>query len=245
MPRPRKGASARCRSFSPLVGVRERHLVRRSFFLPMNGRLLIPSAVLVAVFANVGTIVFLILAPLDGAIWPILGCAVAGAATLSIVAIHTNLFVIRPTDPTPAPLSPARERSELRVAEASQPIVGQAPLDDPLSNKPLMSLVEECVSLFDELDRLRPSLEPAAQDFADHMGCRIQEVLERSGVTIIAEDLTFDRHRHQSEATAETPTDGASIGETQSPGFAVGRRVFRRARVKLAEVATTEKGPSP
>jgi molecular chaperone GrpE (heat shock protein) len=126
-----------------------------------------------------------------------------------------------------------------------QPAAGQAPIDDPLNNKPLMSLVEECVNLIDELDRLRPSLEPTSQDFADHLGCRIQELLERSAVTIIAGDLTFDRHRHQTESIAGTSTDGARIEETQSPGFALGRRVFRRARVKLAVVVSTEKGPSP
>ena len=229
----------------PLAGVRERRFGSALLFLPMNGRSPLLSAVLLAVVANVCTIVFLVVAAPVGAIWPIRASFVAGAATLSIIAIPFTSSVIRPADPAPIPHSLAPERSELRVAEAIQPIVGQVPLDDPLTNKPLMSLVEDCVSLFDELDRLRPSLELAAQDFADHMGCRIQEVLERSGVTIIAEDLTFDRRRHQSEPTAETPMDGATIGETQSPGFAVGRRVFRRARVKLAEVATTEKGPSP
>jgi molecular chaperone GrpE (heat shock protein) len=122
--------------------------------------------------------------------------------------------------------------------------VGQAPSEDPLDNRPWVQLVEECVGLFDELDRLRPDLDVACQDFADHVGCRLQEILERSGVTRIAGDPDFDRSRHQPHATGAT-RPGAPVAETLSPGFAVGRRVFRRAVVRIADAAPTEKGSTP
>ena len=107
-----------------------------------------------------------------------------------------------------------------------------------------MQLVEECVSLFDEIDRLRPDLDMSGQDLAEHLGSRLQEILQRSGVTIIAEDATFDRRRHLPESAESEVADGTPILATQSPGFAVGRRIFRRARVKLAGSTSTEKGPS-
>jgi hypothetical protein len=209
----------------------------------MTRRLLITSVVLVAVFANLVTIVFLIVPSADRPIWPILACAVAATATISIISIHPTPSVAQRPDAEPALQSTEPDLAGRATAEQSA--LGPVPLDDPLNNKPLMKLVEECVSVFDEIDRIRPSLEPASRDIAEHLGCRIQEILERSGVAIIEGELNFDHHRHHTESTAGSSTDGATIEETESPGFAVGRRVFRRARVKLAEVATTEKGPSP
>jgi molecular chaperone GrpE (heat shock protein) len=119
------------------------------------------------------------------------------------------------------------------------------PDDDPLDNKPWLSLIEECVDLYDELERLQPSLEIAAQELVDHCRCRLLEILQRSGVSILAEDAAFDRSRHQAEALQESACEGTPIAAMLSPGFAVGRRVFRRARVKLAPSIVPTEEPSP
>ena len=103
-----------------------------------------------------------------------------------------------------------------------------------MANKPWLSLFEECVDFYGELERLQPSLDASAQEMVDHCRCRLLEILERSGVTILAEDTAFDRGRHQAESTCESPHEATPIETTLSPGFAVGRRVFRRARVKVA-----------
>jgi molecular chaperone GrpE (heat shock protein) len=108
-----------------------------------------------------------------------------------------------------------------------------------------VNLVEECVALYEEVDRIRRGLNASCQELADHLRCRLEETLERSGVTRIAGDPDFDRHRHQPPATGAPPRPGAPVAETLSPGFAVGRRVFRRAVVRLADAASTEKGPTP
>jgi hypothetical protein len=111
-----------------------------------------------------------------------------------------------------------------------------------LDNKPWVNLVEECVALVDEVDRLRLSLDPMASDFADHVSCRVLEILERSGVTIIFGDASFDRNRHEPETPSDSVAEGTPILEFLSPGFSVERRIFRRARVKVTDSASAEKG---
>jgi hypothetical protein len=210
----------------------------------MDHRLLVTFTALVAAIANVGTIVFLILPGQTGfSVWPVLASAVAGVATLSIIATRAILPKVRPPESMPLPSRPVSEHIAESTHRTTEVRLVEALLDDPLRNKPLMNLVEECVSLFDELERLRPSLDTSSQDFADHLGCRLQEILERSDVTIITGESAFDRHRHQHASPDATVADGTPIAETQSPGFAVGRRVFRRAHVKVADIAPIEKGP--
>jgi hypothetical protein len=96
-------------------------------------------------------------------------------------------------------------------------------------------LAEECVSLFDEVERNKPFFAPPGQELAEHVLCRIQEMLQRSGVAAIADEAIFDRHRHQPVNRNPGATEQARIIETISPGFAIGQRILRRARVKLAE----------
>jgi hypothetical protein len=105
--------------------------------------------------------------------------------------------------------------------------------EDLLENKRWLGLVEECVTLFDELDRHGASFDPQRREVAAHVCYRLQEILERSGVTLISGDPTFDRNRHRPEPAAAGIAAGAVIAETLSPGFSVGRRVLRRARVRL------------
>lgn len=102
----------------------------------------------------------------------------------------------------------------------------------PLDNKAWLGLVEECVDLFDELDRYAPSMDGAGRELAQHIMARIQEVLARCGVSVIEGDNAFTRSDHQSE-TGGGAVEGSRIVHTLSPGFRVDQRVLRRAIVAI------------
>lgn len=117
--------------------------------------------------------------------------------------------------------------------------VAQSPLkEEPVSSKadlengPWIGLVEDCVALIGEFDRHKISFDPQCQEIVDHTVLRLEEVLVRSGVEIISDEVDFDRNRHK-PAAEDSSTDGTII-ETISPGFAVEQRVLRRARVRLS-----------
>jgi molecular chaperone GrpE (heat shock protein) len=97
-----------------------------------------------------------------------------------------------------------------------------------------LSLVEECVELLDELERHKADFDPPRVELAEHVTMRLTELLERSGVEIISDETSFDRLRHQPDGRAAARAKpGAAISETLSPGLAIGRRVLRRAKVRL------------
>ena len=96
-----------------------------------------------------------------------------------------------------------------------------------------MKLVEECVEIVDELDSHMDGLDAPRRELARHVVLRMEEILGRSGVEVIMNDATFDRARHKPTTASAATTPGAAISETLSPGFAVGRRVLRRARVRV------------
>jgi hypothetical protein len=96
-------------------------------------------------------------------------------------------------------------------------------------------LVEDAVDLVDELDRGRDRWGREQQVLADHVVFRIAEILQRSEVEIISGDEPYDRNRHAAVGSVSGRAAGAVITETVSPGFAVGHRVLRRARVRLED----------
>ena len=96
-----------------------------------------------------------------------------------------------------------------------------------------MKLVEECVEVVDELDEHMGSFDPSRREVAGHVILRLQEILGRSGVEIISNDAIFDRARHKPDSDHAATDNGAAVRETLSPGFAVGPRVLRRARVRV------------
>lgn len=116
--------------------------------------------------------------------------------------------------------------------------------DDPLDNKPWIKLAEECVELFDELDRQNKFFDPARREIADHVCCRLKEMLQRSGVELIAETALFERTLHQPETPTVGIVDKAATAIILSPGFRVGRRVLRRARVELQNSTSNGVGES-
>jgi hypothetical protein len=136
-----------------------------------------------------------------------------------------------------SPVPPSVVSLESPAASVAAP---ELPGGDPLDDKPWLNLVEENVALFDELDRQRADFDVPRQEVADHVICRLQEILERSGVETISGDDAFDRNRHRPEGTARV-LPGAMVTETLSPGFRVGKRVLRRARVRVSNPAVTDR----
>jgi hypothetical protein len=124
------------------------------------------------------------------------------------------------------------------------PLFNPGIFNDPLDNKPWIKLAEECVELFDELDRQIKFFDPARREIADHVCCRLQEMLQRSGVELIAETALFERTLHQPEIPTAGMTNGADTAIILSPGFRVGRRVLRRARVELQNSVQNKSGES-
>ena len=103
----------------------------------------------------------------------------------------------------------------------------------PVEDGHWMKLVEECVEVVDELDEHMGSFDAPRREVAGHVLLRLEEILGRSGVEIISNDTVFDRARHKPDADHAATDDGAAVRETLSPGFVVGPRVLRRARVQL------------
>lgn len=128
-----------------------------------------------------------------------------------------------------------------RAADIEREVMGETkgeiglyePPGRPEGEEPWVKLVEDCVGVVDELDRHMASLDPRYQELADHVIFRLGEVLERSGVDVISDDTAFDSRRHRPERASSRTSPGATVTETLSPGFAVGRRVLRRARVRV------------
>jgi len=139
-----------------------------------------------------------------------------------------------------SPLPPPDTFDVRKEGTASSRQLPTTARDVLLEDKRWLKLAEECADLFDELDIHSATFDDASRELADHVCSRLQEILERSGVELISGDLVFDRHRHQPERAASVAASGTTIAETLSPGFVVGRRVLRRARVRLIEPGTSQ-----
>lgn len=103
-----------------------------------------------------------------------------------------------------------------------------------------VTLAEDCVALLDEIDRVAADLDAPSHAYAGHIGSRIVEMLERSGVAVIAEDASYDRLRHRPIDGTARPGD--PIAETVRAGFAIDARVLRRAWVRLEQPPTDDGG---
>ena len=119
-----------------------------------------------------------------------------------------------------------------RVSQRPEPAPSRSERTGP-DRGAWVRLVEEDVDLIDELDRHRAELDPSGRALADHVTARLEEVLLRAGVEVIEADTRFDRLRHAPLGSGADSKPGAAIAEVVSPGFAIGRRVLRRAQVRL------------
>jgi hypothetical protein len=159
--------------------------------------------------------------------------------TLFVLARQRKVYSVEadPTPPTSSVASDVISGTVVSPTNISPPLdssIPEAASTSRLNDDHWIGLVEECVKLFDELDRHSLHFDPASRDLAEHVESRLQEILERSGVHIIANETKFDRNRHQPER-ASGVSAGSAIAETLSPGFTVDGRVLRRARVRLTE----------
>ena len=123
-----------------------------------------------------------------------------------------------------------KETATTNPSEETSNLGGASPLEEGR----WMKLVEEYVEMVDELDEHMESFDAPRREVARHVILRLEEILGRSGVEIISKDTIFDRTRHKPDTDHCALDNGATVGETLSPGFAVGPRVLRRARVRLA-----------
>jgi hypothetical protein len=106
--------------------------------------------------------------------------------------------------------------------------------DGPGKDEKWMELVEECAGVIKDLDRHMDGFDPARRDLADHVILSMAEGLERAGVDLILDDdEVFDNKRHEPADTQVRTAPGATITEIVSPGIAVGRRVLRKAQVRV------------
>jgi hypothetical protein len=111
--------------------------------------------------------------------------------------------------------------------------------EEPLNNESWLHLAEECIGIFDELDRIAPNVDTARQEMIRHVKSRLQEILTRSGVKLISHDTAYDRSRHQLEPPNLDIPSGTPTIEIVSPGFVVGRRVLRPAHVRVATMPSS------
>jgi hypothetical protein len=162
--------------------------------------------------------------------WLIIAAAIAVLTAAACVLLNLSRF----TAPALAG-SPPIQYAPPAPASLPQPAL-DAPSSNPLDNRQWVSLVEECVELYDEFERHKTSFDDSSRELAEHTNARLQEILERAGVETIASDSNFDPRRHKAKNTISAEATGdALIAETISPGFAIGPRVLRRAHVRLTE----------
>ena len=136
------------------------------------------------------------------------------------------------------PVLPRRASEERTFNNSAMPLPPVSPATPPqredlLRNKRWLGLAEDCTNLFDELDDLMPTLDPPRQEISRHVKNRLKEILIRSGVEVISRDRSFDESRHELEHSNAAVAPGTPIVAFVSPGFAVERRVLRRAVVRV------------
>jgi|GEM_PF-3079040 len=117
------------------------------------------------------------------------------------------------------------------VASESQPSTNTETIELQLPHEANTEAAERCIFLYEELNRNLPQFDDDKRQLAEHILARLEEIALAAGATIIRDETIFDRTRHQPDAAAD---NGAPIASTLSPGFAIGRRILHRAKVRIA-----------
>ena len=171
-----------------------------------------------------------------GAIWKLLDGLFGDTLLVAClaVALAACLAVVAAAGVRGAKSGPAGRGHERSAAPGAispdDPVTSVTP---PPQAEPWVKLVGDCVDIVDELDTHMSGLDAPRREMAEHVLMRLEEVLARSGVEVISEEAVFDRSRHRPDDADGSAVPGAPIAETLSPGFAVGPRVLRRARVRV------------
>jgi hypothetical protein len=195
-------------------------------------RLLTVLCILIAIVADVAAAVLLLPSQDAASLVVILGSVAAMAAAAGVIQIIKTRPPAEVAAEAPVPILKRSPVSPLDMPLVPAQTIEEAPGGELLDNRPWMKLVEEIIALFDELDRHRIDFDATRLEVADHVICRLQEMLERCDVEPISDEGDFDRNRHQPERSARV-APGATVTKTLSPGFRVGTRILRRARVSV------------
>ena len=158
-----------------------------------------------------------------------LGLAVLGSLALVVISGLTLLFGGSRSGRSGAAGADISAPSQTESQTESSNFGDVSPVEDGR----WMKLVEECVEVVDELDEHMGDFDAPRREMAGHVILRLEEILERSGVEVISDEAIFDRARHKPHADHAATDNGAAVSKTLSPGFVVGSRVLRRARVRL------------
>ena len=126
------------------------------------------------------------------------------------------------------------EPVEVSGRECAGPSVASSemPSDASVDKGRLIKVLEDVIRLQDEILRMRKGLDDESSSALEHVGFRLEEIMDRSGAISIAGDRIFDIRRHRPDPMAVVK-DGTPIAETTRPGWREGDRVLRRATVKL------------
>ena len=125
------------------------------------------------------------------------------------------------------------DSSDSRVLKEPSEILQQPPL---LGNSAFVRLVEECIDIMNEFDRFIGRLESEeGKTMAGLVVQRLQESLERSGLTRISDEERFAILRHIPVPMVPV-VEGVPLAETLVSGLAIENRVFRKAKVTLKPI---------
>lgn len=148
----------------------------------------------------------------------------------------------KPHHPTEAINNKSRLEPDIPSASKEAPANGgehttksaTSPASPTIENARWASLVEECVELFDELDRMRinNNPDPSSVELADHVCSRLAEILDRRGVSLIDGTGPYDKALHRFKTPRSIPAGKSEETDVvvRSPGFRIGTRVLLRAR---------------
>jgi hypothetical protein len=154
----------------------------------------------------------------------------------SAIGLMTSIGVLLRLSSAHGGHSVASEEVYPSVSETFAPLPNSRDKSD-LDNETWLKLVQECVDLFDELDRSKNDLDAAPRAISQHVMDRYLEIFERCGLEIISGNEHFDRNRHSIIDSASSSKKELYVDEVISPGFAIGNRVLRRAHVRVVAPA--------
>lgn len=125
----------------------------------------------------------------------------------------------------------APEKQQIAATVDPVPACTEPTFSTVAATEPNADVASLCVLLYDELDQNIAFFDEEKRHLAEHVMARIEDILTAAGAVAIRDETTYNRLRHQPDKIVN---NGAAIAATLSPGFALGRRVLRRARVHIA-----------
>lgn len=123
------------------------------------------------------------------------------------------------------------------LAKPAEPRQLPAPPASPLDNKPYVKVMEDLMRLSSEIRRLADHAPDDSRDALDYIYEQLEDVFERNGLTMIEGETVYDVCRHQPVPAALVP-DGTPVEKTLVPGWALDRKVLRRAKVSVRKPDT-------